>query len=169
MAEIDHWHPVLTSRQLKKQPVGIKLAGRELVVFRAGAGQIGVLNDCCVHRRMRLSNGSVDAGRLRCKYHGWTYNCDGEGESPATPKMYARTEAFDAREAFGLIWVKPRGVEPEFPRIDVDGYYHVCTLAHRAQAPLETALDNFCEIEHTPPFTPCSATNCSGCTKSRSA
>src|SRR5438874_3991587 len=104
MAELDHWQPVLASHQLKNKPVAVKLAGYELVVFRAQRGKIGVLNDCCVHRRMRLSQGSVDAGRLRCKYHGWTYNCDGEGESPATPKMYARTEAFDVLEEYGLIW-----------------------------------------------------------------
>jgi phenylpropionate dioxygenase-like ring-hydroxylating dioxygenase large terminal subunit len=150
MASLDHWHPVLLSKQLKHKPVGVRVCGKELVLFRPGPGQVGALNDCCVHRRMRLSLGAVDGGRLRCKYHGWTYTADGQGESPATPKMLAQTEAFDAQEKFGLVWVKPRPAEAAFPHFDVDGWYHLCTLWHHAPAPLETTVDNFCEIEHTP-------------------
>jgi hypothetical protein len=37
-----------------------------------------------------------------------------------------------------------------FPPIDVEGYYHLCTLHHQVRAPLEVTLDNFTEIEHTP-------------------
>lgn len=150
MSVFDHWHPVLLGKDLKKKPVGIRLAGKELVLFRAGPGQIGVLNDCCVHRRMRLSRGTVDGDRLRCRYHGWTYDCSGNGESPGTPKLQAQTEAFDVQERLGAIWVKPRETQPAFPHFDVNGWYHICTLFHQANAPLELVVDNFCEIEHTP-------------------
>src|SRR5262249_32427820 len=143
-------HPVLLSKQLKKKPVGVKLNGKELVLFRGGSGQVGCLEDICPHRRMRLSLGKVVGQKLRCQYHGWTYTCPGAGESPGTPKLHACAEHFDVQEKFGGIWVKPAGVDAEFPGFDIDGYYNICNLAHRVKAPLELVVDNFCEIEHTP-------------------
>ena len=58
--------------------------------------------------------------------------------------------SFDAQERFGAIWVKSHDSKPVFPQFDVEGHYHLCTLFHKARAPLELVVDNFCEIEHTP-------------------
>jgi len=150
MAVLDHWHPVLCSSQLGRQPVGIRLHGKDLVLFRAEGGQIGALEDRCPHRRMRLSVGKVVKDRLQCAYHGWTFNCSGAGESPGTPKLHACAAAFDAVERHGAVWVKPGSARPMFPPFDVAGYYHLGTLRHQVRAPLELVLDNFTEIEHTP-------------------
>jgi phenylpropionate dioxygenase-like ring-hydroxylating dioxygenase large terminal subunit len=150
MAASDHWHPILLSRELRKKPVGVRLNGQDIVLFRAGPGQVGALEDICPHRRMRLSLGKVVNQRLQCLYHGWTYDCSGNGESPATPKLYACANRLEAVERYGAIWVKSADSLPEFPKFDVDGYYNICNLRHRVQAPLETTLDNFTEIEHTP-------------------
>ncbi|HLN30526.1 MAG TPA: Rieske 2Fe-2S domain-containing protein [Gemmataceae bacterium] len=150
MAILDHWHPVLCSRRLGKRPVAVRLGGKDLVLFRAAAGAIGALEDCCPHRRMRLSAGQVVNQRLQCPYHGWTFDCDGDGESPSTPKLYATAPGFDALERHGAIWLKPRTSQPEFPPFEVEGCYHVCTLQHQIHAPLELVVDNFTEIEHTP-------------------
>jgi phenylpropionate dioxygenase-like ring-hydroxylating dioxygenase large terminal subunit len=150
MGVLDHWHPVLPSRLLKRRPVAVRLAGQELAVFRTDAGQVGALEERCPHRRMRLSLGTVVGDRLRCLYHGWTFDTAGNGESPGTPKLHACARAFDADERFGAIWVRPAGSTAEFPRFDIDGYYNICNLHHRVRAPLELVVDNFCEIEHTP-------------------
>lgn len=150
MAALDHWHPVLLSRDLGKAPVGVRLAGKDLVLFRPARDQVAALADYCPHRRMRLSLGKVVGGRLQCLYHGWSYDAAGQGESPATPKLHACAEAFDAIERHGAVWVKPATAVAAFPEFDTAGRYHLCTLHHRVQAPLELALDNFCEIEHTP-------------------
>jgi phenylpropionate dioxygenase-like ring-hydroxylating dioxygenase large terminal subunit len=147
---LDHWHPVLLSRDLRKRPVRVRLAGKDIVLFRDGAGRAAALEDVCPHRRMRLSCGKVVGGRLQCMYHGWTFDGRGAGESPATPKLYATVPLFDAVERHRAVWVKSPGSDAAFPAFDVDGYYNVCNLQHHASAPLELALDNFCEIEHTP-------------------
>jgi phenylpropionate dioxygenase-like ring-hydroxylating dioxygenase large terminal subunit len=149
MSVLDHWHPVLASPHLKTQPVGVRLAGENLVLFRTAGGNVGALVDQCPHRRMRLSLGKVVGDKLRCMYHGWTYDCAGQGESPGTPKLHACAEHFDVQERLGAIWVKAAGSGAEFPQFDVEGYYNVCNLSHRVNAPLELAVDNFCEIEHT--------------------
>ena len=150
MAVLDHWHPVVSSKRLRRAPVAVRLAGKQLALFRGADGQVGALEDCCPHRRMKLSLGKVDGCRLRCTYHGWTFDRDGNGESPGTPKLQAQATTFDALERFGYVWVKPRDAEPTFPRFDVDGWYNICNLEHTVRAPLEVTLDNFCEIEHTP-------------------
>jgi phenylpropionate dioxygenase-like ring-hydroxylating dioxygenase large terminal subunit len=150
MASLDHWHPVLLSRELRDKPVSVRLCGKDIVLFRGDNGQVGALLDHCPHRRMRLSMGKVVSGRLQCMYHGWTFTCHGDGESPGTPKLYASAVTFDATEKNEAIWVKATGSEPAFPCLDTDGYYNVCNLRHTVRAPLELVLDNFTEIEHTP-------------------
>jgi phenylpropionate dioxygenase-like ring-hydroxylating dioxygenase large terminal subunit len=150
MGMLDHWHPVLMGRRLRDRPVGIRLAGHDLALYRTASGDVNALADECPHRRMRLSYGTVAGDKLRCRYHGWTFNRDGQGESPATPKMHACVTAYEATEAHGVIWVKSRDSSPAFPHLDVTGYLPICTLQHRAEAPLELVVDNFCEIEHTP-------------------
>ncbi|MBI3412191.1 MAG: Rieske 2Fe-2S domain-containing protein [Planctomycetes bacterium] len=150
MASIDHWHPLLLSRSLKNGPVAVRLAGREIVLFRAQSGKVGALEDYCPHRRMRLSLGKVVGERLRCLYHGWTFSCQGEGESPATPKLYACAGRFDVQESHGAVWVKSADSKAQMPKFDIDGFYNICNLHHRVKAPLELVVDNFCEIEHTP-------------------
>jgi hypothetical protein len=46
--------------------------------------------------------------------------------------------------------VKAADADAVFPAFDIAGYFHIGTLYHQVQAPLELAVDNFCEIEHTP-------------------
>jgi phenylpropionate dioxygenase-like ring-hydroxylating dioxygenase large terminal subunit len=150
MPILDHWHPVLPSKQLKKHPVGVRLGGQNIVLFRTSNGKLGALEDYCPHRRMKLSLGKVVGEKLQCSYHGWTYDCAGAGESPATPKLYACAKHYDVAEKYGAIWVKSAESRAVFPAFDVEGYYNVCNLAHQVDAPLEITLDNFCEIEHTP-------------------
>src|SRR5262245_3297015 len=150
MGMLDYWHPVLRRKDLPRdKPVGVRLAGRSLAVFRSAPGQVGAVEDVCPHRRMRLSAGTVWSGRLVCAYHGWSFDCAGQGESPGTPKLHASVACFDCRESNGAVWVKAAGVDRPLPQIDVNGYLSVGIVVHRVQAPLELVIDNFSEIEHT--------------------
>src|SRR5262245_18607888 len=49
MAVFDHWHPVLFSNELRKKPVGVRLCGKELVLFRGAGGEAAALDDICPH------------------------------------------------------------------------------------------------------------------------
>ncbi|MCE9606452.1 MAG: Rieske 2Fe-2S domain-containing protein [Planctomycetia bacterium] len=149
MACLDHWNAVFLSRKLKRKPVSVRIDGRDFALFRAADGKLGALDDLCPHRRMRLSAGCVVGEKLQCAYHGWTFDCAGNGESPATPKLHARMASFDIREAYGLVWLKPRDCNAEFPEVEQRDYYHLCSMEHIAPVPLEVSLDNFCEVEHT--------------------
>src|SRR5262245_10267797 len=83
MSVLDHWHPLLLSCDLGRKPVGVRLDGRPIVLYRTPEG-VAALDDVCPHRRMRLSCGTVVGDKLQCAYHGWTFDRTGAGESPGT-------------------------------------------------------------------------------------
>ena len=112
-----HWHPVCTAAELPG-PLAVRLLGRDLVVARLGDddgdGQVVALPDRCPHRSTRLSVGVVDGARLRCAYHGWTFDAGGRcTEIPSMPDGpipgRAHVEAFDADVRHGLVWVRLDG------------------------------------------------------------
>ncbi len=149
MGMLDHWHPVYPSWKLKKKPIGVKLANRLICLFRTSRGEVAAVDEVCPHRRLKLSYGQVVGDRIRCQYHGWTFDACGNGESPGTPRMTTCTEAFDAREAHGYVWVKTKASNPVFPEINQDNFYHIGNFEHLVPAPLELTVDNFNEIEHS--------------------
>lgn len=149
MGMFDHWHPVFPSPKLRAKPVEVKLAGRGLCLFRDSKSQVVALDNVCPHRRLKLSYGRVVGDRIECKYHGWTFDACGNGESPSTPKLQTCTEAFDAKEAHGYVWVKSKASNPVFPEINKENYYHLGNFYHVVPAPLELTVDNFTEIEHS--------------------
>src|SRR5215212_84173 len=115
MSILDHWHPVLPSRRLKRNGVAaVRLAGHDLVLFRDSTGHLGALIDHCPHRRMKLSLGTVHHDKLQCGYHGWTFDAQGNGESPATPKLHACARHFEVAEKFDAIWVRNAGSCSQF-------------------------------------------------------
>lgn len=150
MAIWDHWHPVYPSKRLRSKPVGVTLGGREIVLFRGQDGAPAALDDCCPHRRMRLSAGTVCDGRLVCCYHGWSYTSDGAGESPGTPKLHATANSFYCQEAHDFVWLRAKVSERPMPPFDIDGHFAIAPMTHVVNAPLELVVDNFTEVEHTP-------------------
>ena len=150
MGMMDHWHPMCLSSSLKRGGVvGVQLCGRHVALFRASSGTVGALDDQCPHRRMKLSKGAVVGDRLQCRYHGWTFNCEGQGESPGTPKLHACAGNYAVHEQYGIVWMKPRDADAQMPVLDVEGWFLMAELEHTAPAPFDVAIDNFCEIEHT--------------------
>lgn len=149
MSMLDHWHPVLAGRDLKKKPVGIQLAGRLICLFRDSKGDAHAIDDVCPHRHLKLSIGRVVGDKVECKYHGWTFDGCGNGESPSSPKMHTCTESFSAREEHGTVWIKSKASNPAFPDINPDGFFHLGNFQHVVPAPLELTVDNFNEIEHS--------------------
>lgn len=152
-ALLDHWHPVCLDRELTAAPRQVWLDGTPYAVFRVDGGEtggrVGAVPDACPHRGMRLSEGVVEAGRVVCPYHGWSFAPGGEGTAPGTPQMRPRTACLEAVSRFGVIWMRRGGATTRFPDVGPQGYSPVSVTRHRAAAPLPTVLDNFTEVEHT--------------------
>jgi phenylpropionate dioxygenase-like ring-hydroxylating dioxygenase large terminal subunit len=150
MSILDHWHPVLKTSDLARGSVrGVKLGGHSIAVFRAMDGKLGAIDDKCVHRRMKLSLGTIEDDRLVCRYHGWSFARDGQGRSPSTPYMHACIVSFDCGDANGAIWIKRPGIDLPLPCLAIEGWKPVGVVINRIKAPLELVIDNFSEVEHT--------------------
>ncbi len=151
MQELEHWHPLLLSRELKHKPVGVQLAGREVVLFRTRRGNVSALTDRCAHRGMRLSCGRVEGEHLVCPYHGWRYDAEGRARCPSSPSMMPRTPSFEAVEHQGAVWVRARdSAAGALPDLMPPGFRLVGSLRERFDVPIEPLLDNFSEVEHVP-------------------
>lgn len=148
-AGLQHWHPILLRHELKRKPVGVKLCGEEIVVFRAADGTLGALPDRCPHRSMRLSKGWVEQDRLVCPYHSWSFDTKGHGKCPGTPRRWIEVPPLAVSEKYGAIWVKQGEGDAPFPGLAFPDWYPVVTLHHKIHAPVQLVLDNMTELEHT--------------------
>ena len=75
-----HWIAACLSEEVAEPdgaPVKVRLLGEDLVVFRDSKGRIGVLDEYCSHRRASLVFARNEECGLRCLYHGWKFDVDG--------------------------------------------------------------------------------------------
>ena len=158
-----HWHPLLASRALGRKPMVRTLAGERLVLFRTASGRAAALAEACPHRRMSLAAARVRGEELVCAYHGWGFDPRGAIRCPLMPESGLRHQAFQVREAHGLIWIRQTQPEdttstqdqdshtpqPPLPSWDPGGLALAGVAFHTVPAPLELTLDNFTEVEHT--------------------
>ncbi len=107
-----YWQPVALAEELPESgpPVAVRLLGEELVLFRDGRGQIGLLSRWCSHRGTDLSFGAAEERGLRCSYHGWLYDVAGHClEQPLEPPESTFCEeihhrAYVCQEVAGLVF-----------------------------------------------------------------
>jgi phthalate 4,5-dioxygenase oxygenase subunit len=103
-------------------PVKARLLGEDLVVFRDTEGRLGILDEYCPHRRASLVLGRNEDCGLRCLYHGWKMDVDGNvvemaSEPPESGLVQkVRHKAYPAREAGGFVWtyMGPAETMPDF-------------------------------------------------------
>lgn len=120
------WQPVAMSAELHDLPLAVRLLGEDLVLFRDGAGRVGLLHRHCSHRGASLEFGIVLERGLSCCYHGWTYDVDGTildtpGEPSGSPlKDEIVHGAYPALEYNGLVfaYLGPPDELPAFPVYD---------------------------------------------------
>ena len=123
-----YWIPALPSTDLEAlgAPRAVRLLGEDLVAFRDGRGQVGLLAANCPHRGASLVLARNDGCGLRCLYHGWVIEGSGRIlETPPEPedshfKDRVRAIAYPAYEAGGLVWayLGPPGTEPARPAFE---------------------------------------------------
>ncbi len=101
------------------------VAGTPVVLLRAADGVLRAFPNVCRHRAgpLVLCSGK-GLGNLRCKYHGWLYNQ--EGQLVAAPEMQeakdfrvgdVRLPRFQVREWQGLVFVALADDVPAFERV----------------------------------------------------
>jgi phenylpropionate dioxygenase-like ring-hydroxylating dioxygenase large terminal subunit len=122
-----YWQPVCMSEELGALPLGVRLLGEDLVLFRDGRGELGLLHRHCAHRGTSLEYGMVAPRGIICCYHGWHYDIDGTllraGSEPDDSALRAKVVqgAYPTHEHDGIIfaYLGPPAQRPPFPVYDV--------------------------------------------------
>ena len=120
------WQPVLASQNVTNRPREVRILGEDLIIFRDGSGKPGLLYPRCMHRGTSLFWGHVEKDGLRCCYHGWKFDVEGNCiDQPCEPegglhKESARQPWYPVRERYGLVWayMGPPDKLPVLPRFD---------------------------------------------------
>ena len=124
-----YWVPALLSWELPRPdcpPLRVKLLGEKLVAFRDTQGRAGILDELCAHRCASLWLGRNEEGGLRCVFHGWKYDVDGQCvDMPNEPageafKGQIRQRAYPAVEMGGIVWtyMGPADSRPPDPKFE---------------------------------------------------
>ncbi len=118
-----YWHPIATMTELNREPVmAVRILGENLALYRNEQGELGLVGQRCAHRGCSLAYGIPEEQGLRCPYHGWLYNREGQViEMPTEPAtLPVRVSGYPVQELGGLIWayMGPLPV-PELPRWDL--------------------------------------------------
>ena len=87
------------------------ICGVPLLLTRQKDGSVGAFLNMCKHRGNPLVEGTGNATRMMCGYHGWTYKNDGSLIGVASPQDFGAIDKaslcltrFPVYEKSGLIW-----------------------------------------------------------------
>ena len=121
-----YWLPALLSSEVPEPegaPVRVRMLGEDLLGFRDTTGRVALVDAFCAHRRAPLFFGRNEEGGIRCVYHGWKFDAEGNcvefpSEPAGTPLLgKVRIVAYPTVERGDVVWayLGPRADQPEPP------------------------------------------------------
>ena len=120
------WQPVGLSELVTSKPQRMKVLGEELLLYRGASGKVVLTQLRCAHRSLALDFGRVEGDCIRCPYHGWLYDAEGQClEQPAEPegsgfKEKVRITAYPTQEISGLVFAyMGPGAAPVLPTYEL--------------------------------------------------
>ena len=125
------WIPVLMSEELPGPdctPVRVQILGETLTAFRDTLGRIGLIDANSPHRGAPTFFGRNEDCGLRCLYHGWKYDVDGNCvDMPNIPQEEAESYrrrihilSYPCFEGGNLVWayMGPPDRKPPVPEFE---------------------------------------------------
>jgi len=159
-----YWQPALLARELPEPdcpPVRVRLLGEDLLAFRDTSGAVGLVDAFCPHRRAPLFYGRNEECGLRCVYHGWKFdregNCTDMPSEPAgtTLQSKVKLKAYPTCERGGIIWTYMGPSEKQPPEPDyeflrapkthrfVSKTYQACNYLQAMEGGFDTSHSSF--------------------------
>ena len=115
------WYTIIGSAELLAgDVVSLTAVDRDLVVFRDDTGVARVFDAHCPHMGAHLGGGRVIGETLRCRFHGWTYNGDGQCveipycDARIPPKAQVRSYRTQERDGFVYFWFHAADAAPTY-------------------------------------------------------
>lgn len=153
------WYCISWAADLADKPVGIRVLGQHLVLYRDAAGNPVILDGICPHRFAPLARGRVVGDRLECGYHGLQFDRTGNcvfnphGRQVIPPGSGVRS--YPAAERNGAIWVwmgNPDDADPtriiDFNFVADTGNWSSATGYLRVDADYRLVIDNLLDLTH---------------------
>jgi phthalate 4,5-dioxygenase len=159
-----YWQPACLSSELAEAdgpPVRVGLLGESLVAFRDTNRRVGLIEAYCPHRRAPLFFGRNEECGLRCVYHGWKFDVDGNcvdmpSEPASSPmKSQVKLKAYPTVETAGIVWayLGPKETMPAAPDYEwmrapdthryVSKTYEACNYLQALEGGLDTAHSSY--------------------------
>ena len=124
-----YWLPALLAKELPAPdcpPVKVQLLSEKMIAFRDTSGKLGLIDEFCAHRGVSLWFGRNEENGLRCPYHGWKYDVNGQCiDVPSEPAESGycnkiKLKSYPLFERGGVIWVYmgPPEHQPPFPEFE---------------------------------------------------
>jgi phthalate 4,5-dioxygenase oxygenase subunit len=138
-----YWVPAALSSELPKpdgDPLRVMLLGEQLIAFRDTDGKVGLIKNNCPHRGASLFFGRNEDCGIRCVYHGWKFdvqgNCTDMPNEPAESNFKSKVKAvaYPTQERNGIVWayLGPRPTPPPLPSFEgnmlPDGEWQVTAI-----------------------------------------
>ena len=167
-----YWLPAAKSSELQADgdPLRLMLLGEKLIAFRDTQGRVGVMDHRCPHRCASLFLGRNEQDGIRCIYHGWKFDVEGNCvEMPNVPpaqdfKDKVKARAFKTTERNGIVWVYmgPRqSSPPPLPMIEAtlltEGEVEIsfmqrsCNWLQALEGDIDTSHFGFLHVGHLDP------------------
>jgi phthalate 4,5-dioxygenase oxygenase subunit len=107
------WLPAALASEIEKDgsPIRLRLLSEDLISFRDSKGNVAIVDAYCRHKLAGLFWGRNEEEGIRCTYHGWKYDKDGNCvDMPNEPadsnfKNKIKLKSYPAREWGGMVWV----------------------------------------------------------------
>jgi phthalate 4,5-dioxygenase oxygenase subunit len=120
-----HWTPVALIEEVAEpdgKPLRVEVLGESYALFRDSEGRLGMLDELCPHRKASLVLGRNEDCGLRCLYHGWKFDVEGNVQampsepegSPLKDKVKARSYPTVEWGGFVWAWLGEAEEAPEF-------------------------------------------------------
>jgi len=150
-----------------------EIAGKPVLIVRNGEGRLNGFFNICRHRAGPLATcDGKGAKRLRCAYHGWIYNLDGElrvapemQEAKGFTRDGIALYPVEVREWRGLVFARAGSKGPDFDAVigpldrriaeaGLEAMVHHHAHVYEVACNWKVYVDNYLESYHVPSVHP---------------
>ncbi|BAZ53803.1 Rieske [2Fe-2S] domain-containing protein [Nostoc sp. NIES-4103] len=154
------WYACEFSSAVTNKPKQIVLLNQRFVLYRNQEGQVVALKDQCSHRGAALSMGWLENSCIRCPYHGWKFQADGQcieipSNAMGTPiPKRATIDSYSVQEKYGFVWLfygnLPEQERPPIPSLPEyeDPTMHPIYLEYQMKANYTRVIENALDPAH---------------------
>ena len=154
-AIVEGWYCVGRLGDLaEKNLFSVQIGNQELVVFKTSEGKIHCLDGFCSHMGLRLKIGSVEGNELKCKFHHWRFNGEGEVRDSGCNQLTGRRSlnSYPVEVRYDLIWIwagnEPLYQLPDHPDFPDNKFTFKIGKAYSRPSHPHISLLNALDIQH---------------------